>query len=162
MDQSPLQKLPPELRNRIYELALLERLPIAVSTHGPNEKATTPLLQTCRQIRVEASAIYYSGNTFDILPNYKETDASAICTSAYDALAKWLENMPLEARNALRRIRISNWVSLLEGIGPRSLEAKSIIASYGIVVENVEVLFEIESDDYYEDGTPIYEWVRAW
>lgn len=70
--------------------------------------------------------------------------------------------MPLEARNALRRIRISNWVSLLEGIGPRSLEAKSIIASYGIVVENVEVLFEIESDDYYEDGTPIYEWVRAW
>jgi len=71
--QSPILKLPPELRNAIYRCVLISDTPIDVSERNEN---LTPcyLLATCRQIRAEASKMYYSENTFSVSVNH-ESDA---------------------------------------------------------------------------------------
>lgn len=62
---SPLLDLPPELRNWIYEAVLLSPSPIIVA-RPPLFKdwKPNPLLHTCRQIRNEASQMYWALNTF--------------------------------------------------------------------------------------------------
>lgn len=59
---SPLLAMAPELRNWIYRLVLVSDAAIDVSSESP---ATPPgLLGTCRQIREEATSIYYHENAF--------------------------------------------------------------------------------------------------
>lgn len=60
-----LSKLPAELRNRVYELVLVHPNEIAVNSRKRlrDHKA---LLQTCKQIREEASKIFYALNSFRI------------------------------------------------------------------------------------------------
>ncbi|KAK4539388.1 hypothetical protein LTR36_010989 [Oleoguttula mirabilis] len=77
MDASPLQRLAPELRNRIWELALTQADPVKV--HGKNGRnvaepgalaiTTTDshplaLRQTCRQISSECGRLFYIHNSF--------------------------------------------------------------------------------------------------
>lgn len=84
---SPLLNLPAELRNRIYELTLVKGEPVKIlqillpqqSSVRRSHTARTmmqmkaenkdlarepALLHTCQQVRNEATAIYYGGNTF--------------------------------------------------------------------------------------------------
>lgn len=63
-----LLTLPPEMRNRIYRFTLVDDvqpipMPAAATESWPAEPA---LLQTCSQIRFEASSIYYKENKFSI------------------------------------------------------------------------------------------------
>lgn len=72
METSPLLDLPPELRTMIYEFTLLEEKNIEIgnaASHPPVQQTwrAPSLLQTCRQVRNEASAIYYSRNIFNML-----------------------------------------------------------------------------------------------
>ncbi|KAK3621108.1 hypothetical protein LTR56_019941 [Elasticomyces elasticus] len=78
--QAGLLTIPPELRNRIYQLALIERhsgrsttasrpssspfkaVPISVPRSRPGEP---PLLRTCKLVRNEALAIYFGCNIFE-------------------------------------------------------------------------------------------------
>ncbi len=62
--RTTLLTLPPELRNLIYELALLQEDPIQISTSNISER--TAFLRACKQIRREARAIFYA-NAFRIL-----------------------------------------------------------------------------------------------
>jgi len=74
MDNSPLSKLPPELRNFIYELALHQDKPFnlhwsptqsvreAAWSHSP--KQALALTATCHRIRSECSKLFYATNTF--------------------------------------------------------------------------------------------------
>jgi len=63
--KSPLLELPPELRNRIYSDVLVQATTVHVTTTTAKPNWNVPsLLHTCRQIRSEASGIYYSSNTF--------------------------------------------------------------------------------------------------
>ena len=84
-----LFELPPEIRNRIYELALV----------GSNEEliikdAPSPaLLRTSRQIRQEASSIYYGCNIFLI------ANAEALCIP-------WLMSRPAIMRSHIKTIRV--------------------------------------------------------
>ncbi|KAK5116336.1 hypothetical protein LTR85_009308 [Meristemomyces frigidus] len=88
MDESPLARLPPELRNRIYELALTRELPIDVSVNnnyklpsGPYQASARSgpptlwvkeavmdgylgLTKTCRSIRAETLKLFYAMNSF--------------------------------------------------------------------------------------------------
>jgi len=57
-----LLDLPAEIRNHIYTLALAQDHPVLISTYGRSNRAS--LLRVNRQIRSEASQIYYSINTF--------------------------------------------------------------------------------------------------
>lgn len=90
-------KFPGELRNRIYRLALLDDDDIAIhvalnNDHQETQEAVTgvtspvssrtsiyylnlghPLLQVCKQIRHEASDIYYMENTFEVTTCVFET-----------------------------------------------------------------------------------------
>lgn len=56
--------LPPEIRNNIYEHALVEKEPIALDQEQGTYPAIPGLLSVCRQIRNEASAIWYMSNDF--------------------------------------------------------------------------------------------------
>lgn len=75
MENSPLYRLPAEIRVMIYEYTLirdqsLELLPASGSAAAC--QLTSPYCNvinisgTCRQIREESIAIFYKGNTFDI------------------------------------------------------------------------------------------------
>ena len=77
---SPLFKLPPELREKIYEYAIVDSGPTRVFCRdehteayglGPDYKdyrwQAPPLLQSCRLVRLEASPAYYSKNRFYIV-----------------------------------------------------------------------------------------------
>ncbi|EME78977.1 uncharacterized protein MYCFIDRAFT_79889 [Pseudocercospora fijiensis CIRAD86] len=76
MDKSPMGKLPPELRNKIYELVLVKSRPIYVKScleTDPNravictsnsERPELALLRTCKQIQQEATSILYHDNVF--------------------------------------------------------------------------------------------------
>lgn len=54
--------IPPELRNQIYSYTLLQEQTIELST--VRSINTSALLRTCRQIRQEASRMYYTANEF--------------------------------------------------------------------------------------------------
>ena len=80
---SRLLDLPPELRNSIYRLALRNIRPIKPLTGRP-----PALVQANKQIRAEATSIYYAENTFSI--------ALTACTAT--AITKWTHS--LGQRNA--------------------------------------------------------------
>lgn len=63
-----LLELSGELRNRIYEYTLCEEEPITIDRYNLEEP---PLLLACKQIREEASSIYYGENDFEFeVPNF--------------------------------------------------------------------------------------------
>ncbi|KAK4504689.1 hypothetical protein PRZ48_002650 [Zasmidium cellare] len=104
MDSSPLAKLPGELRNNIYEFALLApkgielcfiKAPVQDNRQTDSTLQTRPLpphgispnlLATCKQIRHEALPALFA-NTFIIPLNWEFLLANA--TSAATALANW-------------------------------------------------------------------------
>jgi len=88
-DMPRLLELPPEIRNTIYEHALVFSQPLQVRhkhIYDINQTDRAPL-QACQQIRREALSIYYSSNTF-------------IFSSIHD-LEDWLDT----TRHSLTRIR---------------------------------------------------------
>ncbi|KAK5709314.1 hypothetical protein LTR17_019885 [Elasticomyces elasticus] len=108
--RSAFLELPPELRNRVYEAALIQRSPIP--THPERDIFLQPglckpiwrapaLLQTCRQIRCEAFKIYYALNTFSI-----------DCSEREDVMLpvlQWLRALDVESRRALACVRLDGW-----------------------------------------------------
>ncbi|TKA28148.1 hypothetical protein B0A50_04119 [Salinomyces thailandicus] len=78
MDNSPLNRLPPEIRNRIYGLALAERGPV-VSEYGRRiesrsvvvepapPKHRLALTKTCKEVRRDSIKMYFAVNTFYII-----------------------------------------------------------------------------------------------
>lgn len=71
-----LSKLPGELRNQIIRLAVVEDSDIKPSVSRPsydlNDQSTAklkiehPLMQTCKQLRLESAEIYFLENTFHL------------------------------------------------------------------------------------------------
>jgi hypothetical protein len=78
-----LDKLSPELRNRIYELVLLKYGKTNAQPARLNKTSTVgiagdkqpALLHTCRQIRSEGIAMYYRFNIFNFVTTTKDTTA---------------------------------------------------------------------------------------
>ncbi|KAK5115830.1 hypothetical protein LTR85_009424 [Meristemomyces frigidus] len=71
MDQPPLIRLPAELRNHIYELALLRGHPVEIKIYdddvlSPVGYDVLALTRTCKQIRHESTGLFYSINEFHI------------------------------------------------------------------------------------------------
>jgi hypothetical protein len=78
---------PPELRNMIYELALVSYEPISFGNIGANLnppnpstavtnhlKTYLPLTQVSRQLREETTAMLFGRNTFEVVLSTKKTD----------------------------------------------------------------------------------------
>lgn len=64
MEDSPLSRLPTELRNEIYHLALIEENPVLINSDTRRVWRAPALLQTCRQLRAEASPVFLGNNAF--------------------------------------------------------------------------------------------------
>lgn len=101
MDNSPLMRLPPELRNRIYDLVVIESQPITISIR--KRRFGTPmrppaLLHNCRQLRAEASPVYYSSNIFIAEEGQRST---------LGPLETWLRMIGEEARGLVHRIHFN-------------------------------------------------------
>lgn len=63
---SRLLQLPPELRNMIWEYAVVDSRIITIDTNGLQEPS---LLTTSKEIRQEAVTIFYSENRFELVSN---------------------------------------------------------------------------------------------
>lgn len=85
---SGLLTLPPELRENIYQYALTYEKPVAI--HRREYKQSAALLQTCRQIRVEASPTFFKNNQF----------AAVVGRKDWRRLFQWA--FELDASNATR------------------------------------------------------------
>lgn len=66
MDHSPLARLAPELRNRVYELALThsDRIKPLNGSHHAELADHNQLTSTCRQVRTETLGMFYAVITF--------------------------------------------------------------------------------------------------
>ena len=103
-----LLELPAEMRNRIYQYALIDSDCVTL-TH---ENCTQPaLLRTCRQTRTEASGIFYSANKFQLeacsplrtrglpqvqhwlwtIPGREEFDVKVKCIVEWEPFMCWLQ-----------------------------------------------------------------------
>ncbi|KAI5366288.1 hypothetical protein Slin15195_G078090 [Septoria linicola] len=105
---SPLIKLPPELRNMIYEMVMpidTTFKPISGCTfqleqdclewvHRPDtETGTNALMHVCRQVRAEAIKLYFASNTFILGTNPLLGNAPL-----------WLESIGIQALSSLRQV----------------------------------------------------------
>ena len=100
MDDSPLNTLPAELRNEVYDLALSDE-----TTDGFPIQITKPesaLTRACRQIRQETLAIYYGR------PNGFHTPIAPADTSSRLVFQKWISTRGRNSNG--ERLR---WVQLL-------------------------------------------------
>lgn len=119
MDHSPLARLPPELRIIIYELVLLSDDPIKLyDVPLPFKPWKAPnLLQCCRQLKNEASGVYYGENIFvaDFSPSGDK-----------QALAGWLHTLEPAAHALIRNIRLDDVFYLPEGRDSESGSAEPL------------------------------------
>lgn len=128
MENPPLSRLPAELRNSVYELVLLHDDKYTIDESGRKEfdseygvainevqisndhgRTWRPpaILRCCRQLRQEASPIYYSGNIFPVTWDAYEHDDDAISPMRED-LGSWLQVLEVVDRVLIRRIGLSN------------------------------------------------------
>ncbi|EME79161.1 uncharacterized protein MYCFIDRAFT_79718 [Pseudocercospora fijiensis CIRAD86] len=110
MDSSPLAKLSAELRNEIYELALSFEDTITVTGTSASSDLEcsighpTALIQTCRQIRSEATRMFYANNTFHI--GGSGSSDSVEVTDAFSVLQRFSHTIGLHNSKAIKRISV--------------------------------------------------------
>lgn len=105
MEQSLLKKLPAEMRNRIYELALTEAHPIQLSKDTLNQFQPA-LPKTCKQIRAECGSLIYA-NEFVVVV--------AECDTTF--VSKFLESLNAEKASLIRSLTIECAGSGEDGVG---------------------------------------------
>lgn len=154
----PLLKLPPELRNRIYDAILLSNNPIIVRIERPGPKwQPPPLLQTCHQDRAEAIGIYFAGNTFrcyflrDSGRRHTNPDGRDVVQHRTSDFAQWLTAIGKESSSLLRTVYLDDQYY------DDKREARSALHRYrqhlrlsNINVDKTRLFVEI-ADEYHPD-----------
>lgn len=97
---SPLLRLPAELRNRIYELALTRQGPRKMIKAWDRPGRQPGLTRTCRAIRAEALPIFYSINEFLTSP---------LCPEDEQVMSAWLRAIERENREHLDHVLMLKW-----------------------------------------------------
>jgi len=147
---APMLNIPAELRNKIYLLTLVGKVPI----YGVSGKFTTPaLLRTCKQIRSEAAKIYFTNNKFAI----------AITTDTLDNLYGSLKAIGPKHAGLIRGFTLVLDVEqeLAEAKGPTRgyahTKSGKYVAPWKTMPKRVlaygirgEVKFDLEPADYFE------------
>ena len=164
MEESPLYKLPGELRNRIYELALLQSggITVFVSALRPHLFKPTEtsnilaLTETCKDVRHESSPIFYEINTFTLISKYLGEQYSGDIRTARNAqwktgLCIWLNHVGERNVDALSHVDIDIGTSFLYNYVPSS---ESIWRSVASVLDHFRektlVCMKTELDWTYE------------
>jgi hypothetical protein len=154
--QSPLLRLPAELRNIIYDFAFVN---ISVQSHHPHPPEWNwdfrcylhsrvgcywkepGLLSTCRQVRFEASSAYYEFCAFDF-PLYLLSDLE---TADTHGLLHW---------ELLSSIEIVKMSGIEAGMWCHSMGIDRFMARIFPKLQLVQVAGEFDSEHgEYEDGT---------
>lgn len=104
--ESPLLDLPPELRNEIYRYTLHASDWLVVDGNMPEEPG---LLSACRQIRTEASPIYYFENWFHIWINNYDGEVTWLLRKKW-----WVYKRPLLFRVEMQAFAKPNWPNLMK------------------------------------------------
>lgn len=129
MDNSPLLRLPPELRNHIYDLVFAEGGTINIDApHYPQEIQVPTLLHTCRQLRAEASSVYYSTHIFVARVSRRH--------GLSPALKDWLRKIGVEGRALIRAIHLEPG---LTGFRLEEAEKYSRLCAEELEIEGVAV-----------------------
>lgn len=97
--QAGLFRLPPELRNRIYEMIVPRNNLLGCCSRL--DRVNMGSLQICHAIRTEAISIFYGCNTFCIDMRSERSRGAAW---------KWLDGLCPTAIAALRHLRLTAWV----------------------------------------------------
>lgn len=128
MENSLLSRLPAQLRISIYELVLLHDDKHTISKSGRKDfdseykissdevrisdddgRTWRPraLLSCCRQIRREASSIYYAGIIFSLTWDAYDHEEGVACPTQ-EHLRSWLQTLEAADRAQIRRIGLSD------------------------------------------------------
>lgn len=122
MEASPLTKLPGELRNAIYALALHhpDGINVWLRRGGPerspskiNTEFGISLLATCKQIRRECGTLYYSLNVFTLTLDPPDAFMKSVIWQSWwhDGITKWLHQIGDKNCSALHRVEfdMASW-----------------------------------------------------
>ncbi|KAF2161027.1 hypothetical protein M409DRAFT_28634 [Zasmidium cellare ATCC 36951] len=167
MDKSPFNKLPAELRNRIYEFALADDISIDARSEEPivyeDLTARLAVTETCKQVRQEALPIFYSSchNFYTpILEDWPEDEQVPFLDEFVFFLGAWLKK-PNPYLNQLRRVRVhcSAWHAnderddVLVRILPLCIrEIQNVLAG---TRARLELCFRAQCNDFGEPQTGI-------
>ncbi|CAK3936123.1 Hypothetical predicted protein [Lecanosticta acicola] len=154
-----LLNLPAELRNEIYELVLVSSGRIELTTTRPKSLREPAFLAISRQIRTEATAIYYGSNTFCRKVYYNDG-------RRWSLLEKWLRKIGPERCSMLREMVISSgwtlnidWVKGYLSKHPQGLRA---CLDRGVPVTSIrwDFRYDLRTEDKEQWGQ-IWEETRA-
>lgn len=101
-EECQLLQLPSEIRNRIYELILLNDSNVVDVRKAYK---TPPLLSTCHQIYNEAGSLYYSNAIFSVKAE-RGGDHEFVHRSATGLCIHWLATRAFGASEHVKRVRL--------------------------------------------------------
>lgn len=182
MESSPLNKLPGELRNRIYELALSQAGDITVFVSGirphlfhPTEtKNILSLTETCKDIRHEASPVFYRVNKFVLISKYLGERYSGDIQNAQNTqwkrgLCDWLDLLKPRNVTALSHVEVDIGTSFLYNYVPSSESIWRSVASVRshfdlktLVCMKTELDWTYESRRAFGISIPLNDSAAAW
>lgn len=140
MEHSPFSRLPQELRNEIYHLALIEEDTVQINTELHRVWKAPPLLHTCRQIRTEALPIYFGNNAFASAAPFSvpPLQLQAWCTMIGKEARPFIHTIRLELCSACvcwsieeARKDSAIWKSVLKNHGAEVPQAKLWLPYWG-------------------------------
>lgn len=164
MEVSSLSKLPGELRNRIYELALFQCGGVTVFVSGTRPHLFLPtetknilgLTETCKYMRYEASPVFCQVNQFVLISKYLgERYTGDIHTTRNTqwerGLAEWLRNLGERNVKALSHVEVDIGTSFLYNYVPSSESIwRSVASVLDYFNEKTLVFMKTELDWTYE------------
>ena len=148
---SPLLSLPAELRNRIYELAVVE--PDLIKLMGFRgvgkfeiRVAQPALTRACRQLRRECLALFYEANIF-----LGECHSTCQAKATPEYIDQWVEAIGAENRNSLKHLYLHFYPDKHLRFGP-FLEAVEESVSITAVIPERKVEEIVGSRAYTRGG----------
>lgn len=131
MEHSPLGKLPPELRNNIYDLALPQEREITLVRTCKDDPWQPPaLLQVCRQLRSEASSMFYSSVGFKVF--------------YWSHLAVMLANLRAQDRSLISRIYLfGKYVEDEDEASKEASRFRRMLRAKGAAMDKAKVFVEV-------------------
>jgi len=140
-----LSRLPAELRNVIYELAVVELEPIILTSYNPHSEVSTRmwkapgLLQTCAQIRAEASSVYYEMNTFNCGPQREFGEIN-------EELCDWSVHIDSKQRRLVRTVQLDDSWYPADKIDEEVAFCKRQLEKRDTALPNVRILLEVRAN----------------
>ncbi|KAK5122087.1 hypothetical protein LTR85_004333 [Meristemomyces frigidus] len=155
MEASPLRRLPAELRNRIYELALYERKGITlfagneVETLHATAAVPLALTVTCQEIRRETLSMFYAINKFGVVTNFfmyhRLHDTDRYTKARFAQIVKWLEYIGAANTKHLTHLCVKLGTDNLRYVSTVSRDEESLSDSWQTLLHHLHGLKDLPS-----------------